>query len=205
MKEQMFDQNKKVEDPEIAEEMAYVEKPYRESKRYGIFKPSESKIKEGEMKAEEVEREMKEKMIDEIIENLTYLGEKNGDLVPKPYFGLTGTVKFDVGEGIELQYTTNGRSLGMREYISFNGVILAADEHRSFFKSQLLESLKDSSKIKKIRDKIVSANEKYREQDILREKQHKEQSEMRQADAEAKYKQENQEREKTIKDLLEKI
>ncbi len=41
----------KVEDPVIAEEMAYIEKPFRENKKFGIFKPGKKKILEGENSA----------------------------------------------------------------------------------------------------------------------------------------------------------
>lgn len=41
-----------VSDPEIAREMAEIEKPYRESKTLGIFPPTKNKLKEGEFLAE---------------------------------------------------------------------------------------------------------------------------------------------------------
>ena len=44
----IYDTEGKVKDPEIAREMANVEKPYREQKRVGIFGPSQRKQYEKE-------------------------------------------------------------------------------------------------------------------------------------------------------------
>lgn len=48
----IYNEEGKVKDPKIAEEMAYTEKPFREQKRWGIFGPSKDTIKKGEELAE---------------------------------------------------------------------------------------------------------------------------------------------------------
>lgn len=50
---EIYDESGKVKDTDVAEVMAHTEKPFREKKRLGIFRPSKKTIEEGERLAEE--------------------------------------------------------------------------------------------------------------------------------------------------------
>ncbi|HCP08360.1 MAG TPA: hypothetical protein DIT25_01000 [Candidatus Moranbacteria bacterium] len=85
----LYDKEGKVSDPEIAEKMAYAEKPFRERKILGLFKPSQAQIKLGEKIAEKVgmealeekksnlEKEHNEKL-GVLFEELRYIAVKLG-------------------------------------------------------------------------------------------------------------------------------
>lgn len=69
---QLYDEQGKVDDPDIAREMAIVEAPYHKKRLGGLLKPSETKITEGEQKAHEKGQEK----VDELNRELTALREK---------------------------------------------------------------------------------------------------------------------------------
>ncbi|MCX6810468.1 MAG: hypothetical protein NTY30_01870 [Candidatus Berkelbacteria bacterium] len=57
--QELYNERGQVKDPEIAQEMAKVEKPFREKKVLGIFKPSNKRIKEGEQRAENLGKDLR--------------------------------------------------------------------------------------------------------------------------------------------------
>jgi len=67
----------RVEDPRVAVEMAHVEKPFREQKRFGIFGPSKETIQKGEKLAEQKGTETAERLAKQLeAQQLRELREK---------------------------------------------------------------------------------------------------------------------------------
>ena len=141
----IYDTEGKVKDPEIAREMANVEKPYREQKRVGIFGPSQETVRKGERSAEDLAEQLwKEKLRKDVISSLNYLVDKVGKNIGSEVIGYSASnpritvekfkMNLDLTDEISIEFVGSGIGTGMEGMygdrstrIKVNGVDIRID------------------------------------------------------------------------------
>ncbi|MFA5050747.1 MAG: hypothetical protein WC499_01375 [Patescibacteria group bacterium] len=169
---ELYDKEGRVQDPEIAQVMAKIEKPYREQKRWGVFGPSKKTIEKGEQLAEERGEESLEGRKDhlrrEIIDTINYLLHKKGTERSISYtakgvhqFGgpwskmvqnTEHKLDLDIADGISINYTLIGGGFAP-DGLLMNGHSLDIDRLSYDERKTLLKALKETAEPYKVSDR----------------------------------------------------
>ena len=173
--EKFYNKEGQIKSEEVAEELAYIEKPFREEKKFGIFPVSKKQIEEGKSIVLEEEKKYKD-LLEELKDTTLKLEKDHSYKYTINSFHLKGTVKghqldyqviINMDKDNDGEYTFNlGSHFGSvdKNYLSDKNADKIFDKYKPVFEIKLNEMIQEENEEKSETNELRKKNEKDEDQ-----------------------------------------